>query len=73
VYGPLPEPLIVPLAISPCAWTEVAIPATNIRPSKILPAAVIPVDRINLDCDAFFMTFPFVLLRLVLAKMARCR
>jgi hypothetical protein len=65
VYGPLPEPLIVPLAISPCARTEVAVPATSIRPRRILPAAVVmPVDRIKLDWDALFMAFLLVSLGL---------
>jgi hypothetical protein len=73
VYGPLPELLIRPLAVWPCAWTEAAVPATSSKPRSILPAAVVMlVDRIKLDCDAFFMSFPFALVCFVLAKMVRC-
>ena len=70
VYGPLPEPLIRPLAIWPYAWTEGAVPAASIKPRRMLPAAVVmPVDRIKLDCNALFMTFPLVFPGLALAKI----
>ena len=44
MYGPLPEPKTIPLAISPCARAETAADRSSTRPMSAWKAAIVIFD-----------------------------